>query len=123
MSDKLVSPNLTQLLFYTSNISIELFVGEYSQNLCRQGDTTCKPCPERHPSCVGLPDGRNAMLPWTDHYVVCLKNRTVSTGRCASGVFNPVERLCIVNLHPGILNVLFEFVKRIFMLCQMLKKL
>ncbi|XP_071175832.1 uncharacterized protein [Mytilus edulis] len=74
---------------------------EYSQNLCRQGATTCKPCPERHPSCVGLPDGRNAILPWTDHYVVCLKNRTVSTGICTSGIFNPVERLCIVNLHPG----------------------
>ncbi|VDI54945.1 Hypothetical predicted protein, partial [Mytilus galloprovincialis] len=84
------------LLIDFSNIGCE-----YSQNMCRQGDTTCKPCPERHPSCVGLPDGRNAILPWTDHYVVCLKNRTVSTGICTSGVFNPVERLCIVNLHPG----------------------
>lgn len=85
-----------------------IITGDYTQNLCKPGDISCRPCPERHPSCVGLSDGRNAVTLWSNQYVVCLKNRTISVGRCPDGVFNPIERLCIQSLHPGILLEVIE---------------
>ena len=75
-----------------------LFSGEYEENKCSQGDQACKPCPERLPSCRGIPDGDRPFLMalWTSKYVTCLRNRTMAVRNCPPGsVFNPVTLQCM----------------------------
>ena len=70
--------------------------GEYKQNLCNGTDSTCKPCNDRFYSCVGLPDGDNAIPggQWTAEYILCYKNRTMAYKHCQKGNFDPVLRTC-----------------------------
>ena len=54
-------------------------------------------CPERLPSCRGLPDGdqpvRNDL--WSDRYVTCLINRTMAVNKCPKGaIFDPTLLQC-----------------------------
>ena len=51
------------------------FLGEYDQNLCPPGNTSCEVCPDRKPSCVGLPDGAQPFPTrlWMPDYVQCYK--------------------------------------------------
>lgn len=71
-------------------------IGEYNQFHCINGDQSCKPCSEVHHSCVGLPDGDNAVsgLTWTSYYITCLLNRTIGEHKCQKGVFDPNKRIC-----------------------------
>ena len=59
------------------------------------GSHTCTPCPERLPSCVGLPDGRHSYpgRMWQSYFIVCYKHRT-TVERCVKGIFNPVTLQC-----------------------------
>lgn len=72
--------------------------GEYDQNRCNLTDTSCRPCPERLPSCRGLPDGdqpANGFL-WTDRFVTCVQNRTLAVSRCNPGaIFDPTQLNCV----------------------------
>ncbi|KAL4228860.1 hypothetical protein ACF0H5_011900 [Mactra antiquata] len=69
---------------------------EYLQNLCNGTDPNCSPCPQRLPSCEGLPDGINAVvgMEWTGNYIDCYKNRTISSKKCTTGYFNPITKAC-----------------------------
>ena len=80
--------------------------GEYKQNLCIPGNRSCLPCAERLPSCVGLPNGQNAIVGdiWSGRYVKCLNNRTMVVGTCPQGWFHPVQRICVTMIHPGNLS-------------------
>ncbi|XP_062614311.1 uncharacterized protein LOC134276045 [Saccostrea cucullata] len=73
---------------------------EYSQFHCNKGNISCKPCPEVHHSCVGLPDGDNAIsgFNWTSVYITCLLNRTMAEKACESGVFDPQKRICTTSV-------------------------
>ena len=75
----------------------------YDANLCPNGNTTCKRCNERLPSCVGLADGNNAMplKLWTSSYVVCLKNRSIEIKRCKKGLFDPNMKACSSIVDPS----------------------
>lgn len=76
---------------------------DYQQNICLEGDTFCKPCPERFPSCIGLPNGinPNPNSPWSSEYIRCFHNRTVAVEKCSSGYFNSRTRQCEIVVHPG----------------------
>lgn len=78
-------------------------VGEYEQNLCKPGDTKCIPCSSRLPSCVGLPDGVNYFPGklWTDSFIRCYRNRTVSVEKCSEGYFHPRKHLCVKTVDRG----------------------
>ncbi|KAK3583070.1 hypothetical protein CHS0354_004015 [Potamilus streckersoni] len=69
---------------------------EYRQNICNGNDPSCSPCPEKHSSCVGQPDGSNPFIgrEWSDYYVTCFQNRTMETKNCAVGYFHPILRKC-----------------------------
>ncbi|KAK3583069.1 hypothetical protein CHS0354_004014 [Potamilus streckersoni] len=69
---------------------------EYRQNICNGNDPSCSPCPEKHSSCVGQPDGSNPFIgrEWSDYYVTCFENRTMETKNCAIGYFHPILRKC-----------------------------
>nr|XP_022322146.1 uncharacterized protein LOC111123822 isoform X3 [Crassostrea virginica] len=75
---------------------------DYQQNICLEGDTFCKPCPERFPSCIGLPNGinPNPNSPWSSEYIRCFHNRTVAVEKCSSGYFNSRTRQCEIVVHP-----------------------
>lgn len=82
--------------------------GEYDQNQCPQGQT-CEPCPDRLPSCVGLPDGDQpaAGHRWTDLYVRCYKNRTTEVKHCPNGaVFDPNRLACVSKIKSGMIALL-----------------
>lgn len=83
---------------------------DYEQNICLQGDNSCQPCPERFPSCVGLPDGANPdpRSLWSDSYIRCFHNRTVAVETCPSGYFNSRTRQCTVYVNPGQLVFLLK---------------
>lgn len=55
------------------------------------------PCPERLPSCIGLPDGKQEFpnRRWWADYIVCYHNRTLEINKCADGYFNPYLRICV----------------------------
>lgn len=79
-------------------------IGQYDQNLCKRGDKSCVPCPERLPSCVGLEYGRWPFpgREWTDVYVQCSLNRTVSISYCNHGsVFDTQQRRCVHTIIQG----------------------
>ena len=73
-----------------------LFVGQYEQNVCKANSTTCAPCPERLPSCVGEVDGLNAFPGklWQNDYIQCYLNRTIHITKCQNGYFNPNKKRC-----------------------------
>ena len=56
----------------------------------------CPPCPERLPSCIGMPDGVNVFTgrEWKPDYVVCFKNRTMEIKKCKTGFYHPVKQTC-----------------------------
>jgi len=78
--------------------------GEYMQNLCNANDPSCTRCPDRLPSCVGVPDG-DVSFPgrlWKPDYVTCYKNRTVlPTKTCTSGYFHPVLHVCTQDVNKS----------------------
>lgn len=81
----------------------KIFLGEYSQNICRKDDTACPPCPERLPSCIGVPDG-DFPFPgrlWKQEFVTCYMNRTITLQRCTNGYFHPQMKKCIVQVPKG----------------------
>ncbi|CAG2188205.1 unnamed protein product [Mytilus edulis] len=82
--------------------------GSYEKNLCLDPYEKCTPCPERLPSCVGLPDGDNVFAGkiWSQHYVVCYKNRTKTIKQCSSGFFDPQNRKCSSQVGTGKKNKL-----------------
>lgn len=87
-----------------SNRLVYHWTGEYNQNLCQTGDTSCAPCPDRLPSCVGLPDGDepDMLHQWTDVYVRCYRNRTMDVQHCPTGsVFSPARLACISKIGSG----------------------
>ena len=70
--------------------------GDYIKNQCRSDNTSCIPCSQRLPSCVGHSDGNNPVIGhyWSADYLICLRNRTISVNKCQSGLFDPVNRRC-----------------------------
>ncbi|XP_062614315.1 uncharacterized protein LOC134276051 isoform X2 [Saccostrea cucullata] len=72
---------------------------EYQQNLCTGKGKNCKPCKERLPSCIGLPNGLNPVMEflWEKNYIVCKDNRTLNVKTCSEGVFDPYNRKCMNN--------------------------
>ena len=74
-----------------------LILGEYVQNLCKTNGSTCQPCPDRLPSCVGLSDGNHAFPTrlWKPDYITCYKDRTVNTDKCTDGYFHPHMEMCV----------------------------
>lgn len=72
------------------------FAGDYKAYQCTGAN--CPVCELEHPSCEGLPDGKNAFLgreqtPW---YIECLGERTINTLTCpGQNIFDPVERRCL----------------------------
>ncbi|XP_062572686.1 uncharacterized protein LOC134234627, partial [Saccostrea cucullata] len=72
---------------------------EYQQNLCTGKGKNCKPCKERLPSCIGLPNGFNPVMEflWEKNYIVCKDNRTLNVKTCSEGVFDPYNRKCMNN--------------------------
>lgn len=102
-------------LFLYQNVFCKLkgslsVVGEYQQNLCASFNSSCLPCSDRLPSCVGLSNGKNAFSGrmWSPYYVDCLNNRTYTVHRCTNGWFHPVQRVCVTQIHPG---MFFKFFK------------
>ena len=79
------------------------FTGEYEQNQCAPGDVTCPKCPDRLPTCVGLPDGDNLFIgrEWKPDYAVCYKNRTIELKKCTKGYFHPTKRACTEIIDHG----------------------
>lgn len=98
----LVNLKTTNVLFLFSS------PGSYEKNLCLDPYEKCTPCPERLPSCVGLPDGDNVFAGkiWSQHYVVCYKNRTKTIKQCSSGFFDPQNRKCSSQVGTGKKNKL-----------------
>lgn len=94
-------------------------VGEYQQNLCASYNSSCLPCSDRLPSCVGLPNGKNSFSGrvWSPYYVDCLNNRTYTVHRCTNGWFHPVQRLCVTQIHPGMFSKIFKLTKYQEILC------
>lgn len=94
------------ILFKTLDLNINNnnnFAGEYSQFHCYNIDKSCRPCHEVHHSCIGLPDGDNAVsgLTWTSSYITCLLNRTIAENTCEKGVFDPHKRICTTPVVVG----------------------
>lgn len=65
----------------------------------------CKKCPERLPSCRGLPDGDQPASGylWTDRFVTCVQNRTLAVNKCKTGaIFDPTQLNCVEQILPGL---------------------
>lgn len=88
------------------------FSGQYFQNICPAGNTSCTPCADRKPSCVGQPDGNNAVpgKAWSQDFMTCSKDRTLSTPTCPVGQFDPSKRSCISTINPGNLTTELQVV-------------
>ena len=99
---KLFELNVLNIINF-SNIDYAFVLGEYEQNLCTKGDRTCAPCPERLPSCRGLPDGPqpDSTHLWVDQYVTCFANRTMAVKTCNHGYFHPRQHQCRSQVDPG----------------------
>ena len=93
---------ITSKTFQTFTIPI---TGEYDQNLCPNGNSTCQKCPERLPSCIGLPDGDNPIPTheWTSRYITCYKNRTLlPVHKCPKPkIYHPVKKICTEDIKPS----------------------
>lgn len=84
--------------------SLFLSAGEYEQNLCTSVNVSCEVCPERLPSCQGLPDGPQAFPTklWQGDFIQCYLNRTVNITKCPDGkYFNPRLLSCEEDVSPG----------------------
>lgn len=84
--------------------SLFLSAGEYEQNLCTSVSVSCEVCPERLPSCQGLPDGPQAFPTklWQGDFIQCYLNRTVNITKCPDGkYFNPRLLSCEEDVSPG----------------------
>ncbi|XP_065924132.1 uncharacterized protein [Magallana gigas] len=71
---------------------------DYIQNeLCPVGQTTCKPCRERIPSCNGLPNGNNTYpgQPGGPLYITCFNDRTIFVRTCEAGIYDPIVKSCV----------------------------
>lgn len=79
------------------------FSGQYFQNICQAGNNSCAPCADRKSSCVGQPDGNNAIpgQAWSRDFMTCSKDRTLSTHTCPVGRFDPSKRSCTATVNPG----------------------
>ena len=78
--------------------------GEYKQNLCSNSDPNCIPCPQRLPSCVGVPNGDVGFTGklWKPDYVTCYTDRTViPTKTCSQGYFHPTLKMCTQNVNKS----------------------
>ncbi|KAL5005503.1 hypothetical protein ScPMuIL_018959 [Solemya velum] len=73
---------------------------DYGGYKCEGPD--CQPCQEQVPGCLGQPDGVNAFPGrlLTSRYLICKTNQTVSIETCATGVFDPVQGKCTMELDP-----------------------
>lgn len=81
-----------------------LHTGEYDQNLCEAGNTTCEQCPLRLPSCIGLEDGAQPFPTklWSSYYIQCYRNRTVAIRQCQTGtIFDPTNQACVSDVPVG----------------------
>lgn len=79
-------------------IIMRFFPGEYKQNLCKSNSTSCTPCPERLPTCVGFSNGLQPHPSnlWTTLYIICDRNRTIHIERCQEGqIFHPDLKQCV----------------------------
>ncbi|XP_062568375.1 uncharacterized protein LOC134230562, partial [Saccostrea cucullata] len=77
--------------------------GDYMQNRCLMSDKSCRPCPARLTSCVGLPNGKNPMVGfmWKSKYIICYKNRTLRSEECPVGeYFHPRRGVCLKPVEP-----------------------
>ena len=57
-----------------------------------------------NPSCVGLPNGRNAFLGRENQpdYIVCENDRTMAITKCPGGNnFDPIDRKCLMPEKPA----------------------
>ena len=80
-----------------------VFSGEYNQFICSAGNSSCKPCPQKHADCRALPDGAQSWpgKMWGPDYVDCYLNRTMSQGHCTTGYYHPVLKKCMDTAKPG----------------------
>lgn len=87
---------LTIIFINCRIINCDYISGEYLQTQCLQNAVNCTPCPERLPSCIGLPDGNNPFptRPNSQYYVKCFQNRTVAVEVCQVSLFEPSTREC-----------------------------
>lgn len=103
---------LRLILLILVSVHIE---GDYIKNQCRSDNTSCIPCSQRFPSCVGHPDGNNLVIGhyWSADYLICLRNRTISVNKCQSGLFDPVNRRCtlIVDISKLYLVIILVLIK------------
>lgn len=91
-------------MYVLESVSILVFLGEYMQNQNTDQLKSSVPCPERLPSCIGLPDSRNALpgKKWMSDYVMCYRNRTLMVYHCDRGYyFNPYRRTCVKVIDTG----------------------
>lgn len=106
--------DIYRIIFATS-ISCNPFIfltGQYNQNLCKINSPSCIPCPERLPSCLGIPDGLQVhpQRLWTAWYIVCDRNRTIEINKCQHGqIFDPQRRQCVTADKTGTFVVWFFF--------------
>ncbi|KAK3095139.1 hypothetical protein FSP39_010723 [Pinctada imbricata] len=79
---------------------------DYLQNRCNPRDSSCVPCLERLPSCVGKPDGRNS-IPGeyiSSSYMICYRGRTISKESCGKDRFDPTTKRCIGDVSEGMIR-------------------
>jgi hypothetical protein len=67
----------------------------------------CMPCTQRLYSCKGLPDGDNGIPGhrWSDQYVTCYRNRTITIHKCTTGMFDPINKVCDNKIDKGMERV------------------
>lgn len=85
-----------------------LLSGEYLQNRCPPNVKDCAPCEQRLPRCIGLPDGNNAFpgRPFSEYYIKCFRNRTVSVEACQVSLYDQTLRTCSPTIDQGTLSFL-----------------
>lgn len=69
-------------------LNILPLTGEYFKNRCDPSTSNCIPCPNRLPSCKGLPNGRQTITNLYDglqYLADCSLNRTMSYKLCTPG--------------------------------------
>ncbi|XP_050411504.1 uncharacterized protein LOC126826099 [Patella vulgata] len=70
---------------------------EYAQNRrCPPGKTSCEPCEQRIPSCVGMSNDKQAYpgRPPSQLFVLCDSGRTSAVMQCQKNIFNPTTKQC-----------------------------
>ncbi|KAJ8316010.1 hypothetical protein KUTeg_006024 [Tegillarca granosa] len=89
-------------LFSLVTKKCENFTSEYDGTKWPQNNAG-KTCPDYHPSCVGLPDGENAVTghEWTNWHVTCYQNRTINDSKCPTRIWHPINHICTEDIKPG----------------------